>query len=194
VLVHRGDCPLGHGHEVRAVVADGPVLRCGVGERLAVDFGLLEPREVDANGAKVGPWGVAGQRRVLEVSGVLREQLRVLRSQFRALVRNADRVLRSHFGTLLLRMHILRSLAAPSLDVPRGEVSLPRAVGSDAVAPRAAAAFGCAGKPGRKQAQQPDYAAARKAARDAAFRASPEAAIWRGGCIIRARRVALTPR
>ena len=55
VVVHRGGGPLGPGDEVAPVIADGPVLGRGVVQRVAVDLGLLEPRQVGADSVEVGP-------------------------------------------------------------------------------------------------------------------------------------------
>jgi hypothetical protein len=59
-------------------------------------------------GAKVGARAVPGQRQALELTGVLREQVRVLRSQSGLLSCRAGCVLKSHAGDFLLRMPILR--------------------------------------------------------------------------------------
>jgi hypothetical protein len=56
------------------------------------------------DGAKVGARAVPGQRQALELTGVLREQLRVLRSQSGSLSCRAGCVLRSHAGDFLLGM------------------------------------------------------------------------------------------
>jgi hypothetical protein len=111
VLVHRGGGPLDHRDEVAAVVADGPVLRRSVVQRVPVGLGALQPGQVGTDGAAIGPRRVAGQRRALEVGGVLREQLRVLRSQSDRLDCRVGCVLRSLTGTILLRMPVLRNFA-----------------------------------------------------------------------------------
>jgi hypothetical protein len=80
MLIYGGGGALGNGNQIAPVVTDGPVLGRGVVQRVAVDLSLLKPGEVGADGAEVGAQRVSGQRRVLEVIGVLGEQLCVLRT------------------------------------------------------------------------------------------------------------------
>src|SRR6266566_2781130 len=73
------------------------------------------------DGAKVGARAVPGQRQALELTGVLREQLRVLRSQSGPLPCRAGCVLRSHTWRLLLRMPVLGVTALRAV-TPRYDV------------------------------------------------------------------------
>ena len=79
MLVHRRRGPLGHRDQVGAVIPDGPVLRRGIVQRVAVDRRVLEPGEICPDRAEVGARTVPGERRALKVTGVPGEQLRVLR-------------------------------------------------------------------------------------------------------------------
>ncbi len=73
--VHRRRRGLGHGLQVRPVVADGPVSGGGVGQGVTIDHGRAQPVQVLADLGQVGATGLRAQRRAGELGLVLLEEL-----------------------------------------------------------------------------------------------------------------------